>query len=81
MENFFYTGKNNLPENPEIPSCIFPQYLWYIENIQVDCFEFVYVFRKKNINYNFQLFQPGGSIKIRHELETEHELHGNVYFQ
>ena len=59
---------------PEIPSCIFSQYLWYNENISVDKNSIHLVrFSEKNIDYVSQLFRPDGSIKKRHELKTEHK--------
>ena len=74
-ETFLY-WKNYLTRKPQIPSSILSHYLWYNENIHVDK-NSIYLaqFSEKNINYASQLFRPDGSIKIWHELKTEHELH------
>ena len=80
-ENFIYWEKY-LTRKPEIPSCTLSQYPWYNENTQVDKNSICLVrFSEKNINYASQPFRPNGSIKKWHELNTEHVLHENSYFQ
>ena len=77
----FYTGKNYLTRKPEISTCIWSQYLWYNNNIQVEKNSTYLVrFSEKNINYVSQLFGPEGSTKTWLELKTEHELN-TYYFQ
>ena len=73
-KEIFLYWKKYLTIKPEIPSCIFSQYLWYNENISVDKNSIHLVrFSEKNIDYVSQLFRPDGSIKKRHELKTEHK--------
>ena len=57
-------------------------YPWYNENVQLDKNQIYLVpFYDKNNSYVSKLFRPDGSIKKWHELNTEHQLHENSYFQ
>ena len=72
-----YKGKGL---QPEIPSSILSQYLWYNEKIQVEK-NSIYKFNsisENSINYDSQLFQTDGFIKAWHDLRTEHKLQENL---
>ena len=81
-KEIFLYWKKYLTRKPEIASCIFPQYLWYNEDIQVDKNSIYLVwFSEKNINYVSQLFRTDVSIKKWLELKSEHGLYENSSFQ
>ena len=65
-ETFSYY-KKYLTRKSELPSCIFSQYLWHNQNIQLDKNSICLVpFSEKNVNYVSQPFRPDSSIKTWH---------------
>ena len=80
--DIFCNWKKYFSTNPETPSCILSQYLWFNKFIIVDNFYVNFTnFSNKNINFVSDLVNENCNFKSWETLKNEYHLDNKLYFQ
>ena len=79
--DIFCNWKKNFSTNPETPSCILSQYLWFnkiiiVDNSYVNCTNF----SNENINFMSDLVNENCNFKSWKTLKNEYHLDNKLYF-
>ena len=80
--DIFCNWKRYFSTNPETPSCILAQYLWFNKFIIVDNSYLNFTnFSNKNINFVSDLVNENCNFKSWETLKNEYHLDNKLYFQ
>ena len=80
--DIFYNSKKYFSTNPQTPSCILSQYLWFNKFIIADNSYVNFTnFSNKNINFVSDLVNENYNFKICETLKNEYHLDNKWYFQ
>ena len=79
--DIFCNWKKNFSNNPETPSCILSQYLWFNKIIIVDNSYVNFTnFSNENINFMSDLVNENCNFKSWKTLKNEYHLDNKLYF-